>query len=345
MTKSIFDETTLAGMKLKNRLFRSATWVALTEPDGSLIEPLYDIYRELASGGVGTIITELTDVSEYDAAIGTNMRLYSDELIPQYRQLVEIVHAHGVNIIPQLNMNLYVCSKAPHEIVEIDEMTLEDIEDIKRLYVEAAIRADECGFDAVQLHLAYGWLLYRFLHPEANDRNDMYGGSTENRTRIICEIIQEIKKQHPNLPVCAKFSFYTMKGEFAVDECAEICKILYENGLDFIEVLGIHSNLERGSKYESCYRELALAVKKKCDIPIILTGTNTNIDTMERILDEDDIPYFALSRPLIREPGLPNRWMSGDREKAYCICCDGCYRTEGKRCRFAEQERNGQNEN
>ena len=339
MSKILFEETELAGLTLKNRLFRSATWVALSQQDGSLTEELYSIYDELAAGGVGTIITELMDVSEFNAAIGTNMRLYNDKLIPQYQHLVELVHAHGVNIIPQLNMNLYARSKAPHEIVDINDMTMVDLADIRRLYVESAERAMRCGFDAIQLHLAYGWLLYRFLDPGTNHRTDAYGGSTEKRARIVCEIIQGIKERIPDMPVCAKFSFYADGYSYATDECSDICKVLYDHGLDFIEVLGIHSNLERGSKYESCYRELALAVKQKCDIPIVLTGANTNIDTMENILNHDGIPYFALSRPLIREPGLPNRWKEGNREKAHCICCDGCYRTYGKRCRFAEQER------
>jgi 2,4-dienoyl-CoA reductase-like NADH-dependent reductase (Old Yellow Enzyme family) len=339
MSRSIFDETTLAGIHLKNRLFRSATWVALTKPDGTLTDELFEIYRELAAGGVGTIITELTDVSQHDTAIGTNMRLYSDQLIPQYKRLVEIIHRYGANAIPQLNMNRYIRAEEPHEPVEVDDMTLEDIKAIEKLYIEAAERAVLCGFDAVQLHLAYGWLLYRFLDPASNHRTDAYGGSIKGRACIVSEIIKGIKEKHPTLPVCAKFSFYTDGYAYATDECAETCRLLYESGLDFVEVLGIHSNLERGRKYESCYLELARAVKNRCEIPIILTGTNTNIDTMESILNDDNIPYFALSRPLIREPGLPNRWQSGDREKAHCLCCDGCYRTHGKRCRFAVAER------
>ena len=140
------------------------------------------------------------------------------------------------------------------------------------------------------------------------------------------------------MPVGAKFSFYAEGYAYAAQDCANICKVLYENGLDFVEVLGIHSNLERGIKHPFCYRELALAVKEKCDIPIILTGANISLDTMETILNNDGIPYFALSRPLIREPGLPKRGQSGDRSDAHCILCDGCYRTYAKRCRFAQQE-------
>ena len=145
---SIFDETTLAGMKLKNRLFHSATWVALTKPDGTLPQEFYDIYRELAAGGTGTIVTELSDVSERDAAIGTNNRLYSDALVRDYRKLVDIIHSEGANAIPQLNMNRYV--RPDGTVVEVDDLTEEDLFDIRYLYISAAVRFAECGFDAVQ---------------------------------------------------------------------------------------------------------------------------------------------------------------------------------------------------
>lgn len=353
--KTLFDKTTLAGMNLKNRFFRSATWVGLCNPDGTLKSEIIDVYRELAKGGVGVIITELTDVSRYNSAMGDNMRLYSDALIPDYKQLVSMVHEYGAIIIPQLNIDQYACKKEPHQIKDIDQLTLQDIENIKKMFVEGAIRAQKCGFDGIQLHLAYGWLLYRFLNPMCNHRKDNYGGNVENRIRITVEIIKEIKKKLPNMPVCAKFSFYPdyQKMEstqvlfkhakpikekntdiYAMDECAKICSILYAHGLDFIEVLGDHSYLEMGNQHASCYADLAKAVQKMCDIPIVLTGTNLDIDLMEKILNEDNISYFGLSRPLIREPELINRWQAGDRTVAKCMHCDGCYRTKGKRCAF-----------
>lgn len=334
MSRNIFDETSIGNMKIKNRLFRSATWVGLAKQDGSLTKELCEIYRQLALGGVGTIVTELIDVSEFNTAFGNNMRLSSDVNITQYSELTSMVHEYGAKIIPQLNIDQYAKNKFPHDIVDVNEMTKDDIKDVCQLFIEAAIRANKCDFDAIQLHLAYGWLLYRFLDPSYNKREDEYGGNIKNRSRIVCKIIQGIKKELPNIPICAKFSFYADGNTYNLEECSSICKILYESGLDFIEVLGIHSALERGVINPSCYLNLALSVKKKCDIPIVLTGANRNLEVLEKILNNNGIPYFGVSRPFIREPDLPNKWLSGSKKEADCICCDKCYGTPGKRCIF-----------
>ena len=334
--KTIFDSAELAGLRLKNRLFRSATWIALCEPDGTPKEELYEIYRELAAGGVGTIFTELTDVSAWNTAMGDNMRLYSDDLIPAYARLAELIHQYGAVAIPQLNIYQYARSEAPHTIVDVDDLTEADLADIRRLYIEGAVRAAKCGFDGVQLHLAYGWLLYRFLNPARNHRTDAYGGGPEGRCRIVTEIIQGIKRELPGIPICGKISFYADENGYRKEDCAAICRILYENGLDFIEIVGDHSPMEKGNRYESYYADLAEAVRRVCDIPIVLTGGNNSVEGMEQLLNERGIPYFGLSRPLIREPDLPRRWESGDRAKAACVHCDGCYRTPGKRCRFTQ---------
>ncbi len=176
---AIMEPTELAGIPVRNHLVRSATWFGLCPPDGSLTEEICQRYEELARGGVGTIVTELTDVSEWNNAIGNNMRLYSDNLISDYRRLTDLAHSIGAVIMPQLNMNRYARTAAPHMIKSVNAMTADDIRDIRRLFVEAAVRAKKCGFDAVQLHLAYGWLLYRFINPRSNRRKDEYGGGIE----------------------------------------------------------------------------------------------------------------------------------------------------------------------
>jgi len=106
--KNLFDTTHLNHLELKNRLFRSATWDALANPDGTLPETVFDIYRELAQGGVAAIVTGLTDVSPYNWALAGNMRLCSETLIPDYKRLTETVHEYGCKILAQLNMDQYV---------------------------------------------------------------------------------------------------------------------------------------------------------------------------------------------------------------------------------------------
>ena len=334
--EKVTDPAELCGMRLKNHLVRSATWFGLCRPDGTLLPEMYERYETLAAGGVGMIITELTDVSEWNNAIGDNMRLYSDRLIPDYQKLVSIAHRYGAVILPELNMYLYVSSAAPHRVIEVNSLSIDDIADIRRLFVDAAVRSYRCGFDGVQLHLAYGWLLYRFLSPWFNRRRDAYGGSVENRARIVTEIIHGIKERLPGDPVSAKFSFYVNRSltDYDTENCVAICDFLYQNGLDFIEVLGDHSGLEHGNHHPSCYQDLAIAVRQQSDIPLILTGCNSDPGVMNALLNDHGIPFFGISRGLIREPDLPNRWAAGDAAPGHCIHCDGCYQTLAHHCRF-----------
>ncbi len=370
MDLTLFDETELAGLALKNRLFRSATYLGLCKSDGTFGDDLLQLYRELAEGGVAVVITELTDVCGRDNALGDNMRLHDDALIAHYARLVDIVHEQGALVFPQLNMNRYLravdhaqgvgASVSPQgAALDVGDLSVEDIADIVQLFADAAVRAQACGFDGVQLHAAYGWLLNRFLNPAFNHRDDAYGGSVSNRARLVCEIIGAIKEALPGFPVGAKLSFYAQSGEpgaqmefdsalsaddmvnrfYAVEEGAQLCALMRQSGLDFVEVVGDHSPLERGTAYDSCYLALARAVRATTDVPVVLTGSNLSLDTMEEALEDDGIEYFGLSRALIREPDLPNRWLSGDETGARCVHCDRCYKTPMKRCSYVLRAR------
>ena len=332
---NIFEELKLNNMVTKNRLVRSATWESLASPEGFLNDELYDIYEELAKGGVGIIVTGLTDVSPYNWSLEGNMRLCSDVLIGDYEKLTKTVHKHNCRILSEINMDEYVRVKKSIEPISIDNMTADDIKDAINLFVSAAVRAQKANFDGVQLHLAYGWFLNRFINPVHNHRTDSYGGSTENRCRIVKEIIEGIKNHAPTLHISAKFTFFdNIEGEFAIDECINICKNLEAAGLDSIEILGGHSEKEEGTKFEACYLDLGLAVKKEVTMPVILTGNNHDLSNMETLAKSGAIDMIAISRPLIREPNLPLRWMQGDESPAKCISCSMCYKTHGKRCIF-----------
>lgn len=336
--KTLFDKSKIGNLKVKNRLFRSATWEKLASEDGRLNTEIYAIYEELAKGGVGTIVTGLTDVSKNNIALAGNMRLYEDFLIEDYKRLTDIVHRYDCNILTEINMDKYVAENDSEvlQIKDINDLTKRDIENIIDLFAQSSLRAMKAGFDGVQIHLAYGWLLNRFVNPLLNQRKDEYGGSCKNRLRIITEMITAIRSIKKDFHISVKFSFFDNdKGEFAITECVNICKLLSLSKIDSLEILGGHSPKEKGTQYEACYLELALAVKSVIDTPIILTGNNHDIDNMKNLLNNDGIEYFGMSRPLIREPDLPNRWLEGCRKKSICISCNGCYTTYGNRCVFS----------
>ena len=129
----IFEPLEMKNLQLKNRLVRSATWEGIAEDDGSIDAETYEIYGELAKGGVGAIITGFTSVATDDYYFGGMMRLSEDFLIPQYKKLVEIIHAENCPVISQLALGAYY---KDFEEVEINEMTTAEVEEvIQKLWV------------------------------------------------------------------------------------------------------------------------------------------------------------------------------------------------------------------
>ena len=105
--KQVFENVQLGTLTLKNRLVRSATWEGIARPDGSVTEEVYAIYSELVKGGVGAIITGFTSVALHDYYFDGMMRLCDDVLIPQYKRLVDVIHAEHVRVLPRGEWKIY----------------------------------------------------------------------------------------------------------------------------------------------------------------------------------------------------------------------------------------------
>ncbi len=125
----LFEEAALGSLKLKNRMVRSATWEGIAALDGSIADTAYELYKELAEGGVGAIITGFTSVSSTDFYMDDMMRLSRDELIGQYRHLTDLIHAQGIPVITQLALGAYYrpMPDGRYRQTEPDDMTKEEI--------------------------------------------------------------------------------------------------------------------------------------------------------------------------------------------------------------------------
>ncbi len=338
---TLFDSTTLPHMRLKNRLFRSATCEGLANPDGTLPGSLLQLYQKLAEGGVGAIITGACIVTEdsLDDMPGL-MRLHTDSLIPEYARLVDRVKIHNCRLLMQLaifdDMRLDPQSGHYHELT-INELTTEQIQRTVALFAQTAQRAQQAGFDGVQIHAAHGFFLSRFLCPATNHRTDAYGGNTRNRARIILEILNAIRANTKNFHTSIKINFHDfIPNGITPQEATAICKLLELAGIDSIEI-SANGTSRPGIKpgvNEAYFLEFAQILKQHVYTPIILVGGHRSPENMEKILNQDNIPYFSLSRPLIREPNLPLRWMTGNVTPAACISCNSCYKDMGH-CKFA----------
>lgn len=337
--KRLFDKVKAHNFSVKNRLVRSATWEGIAELDGSISEDTYEIYRELAKGGVGAIITCFTSVSTNDFYFGGMMRLSEDRLIGQYARLVEIIHSEDCVAISQLALGAFYRRMTADKFIEVDEneMTADEVQSVIRMFVEAARRAERAGFDGVQIHAAHFFFLSRFISPKVNRRTDSYGGSTEKRIKILLDILRGIKEVAPTLHVTIKInSSDFVYGGLEEDESLTVCKNLVEAGIDSIEVSGNGTSV-RGIKAgvnEGYFAGFATRLAEEVSVPVILVGGLRSREVMERILNQTKIELLSLSRPLVREPDLPKKFLKEVSDASKCVSCNACYSTPAHRCIF-----------
>ncbi|MBR1867076.1 MAG: NADH:flavin oxidoreductase [Clostridia bacterium] len=334
--KTIFEETKLGDLKLKNRLIRSATWEGLADENGHLPEQLYTIYEELARGGVGMIVSGFTSVSDIDRYFGGIARVSNDELIPEHKRLAETVHQYQCPFIAQLALGEYakIENERIFRDIAIDDLTTEDIKDIIVLFTAGAKRAETAGYDGAQIHAAHGFFLSRFISPYYNHRKDDYG---KDKGKIIVDILKSIKDNCPDLHVSMKInSSDFVYGGLDENDSMKICLACAENGIDSIEVSGNGTSVPgiKAGKNEAYFKDFALELARNISVPVILVGGHRSVENIEKVLNEGNVEFISLSRPLVREPDLPKRWASGETSPAKCVSCNMCYRTQGHQCVF-----------
>ena len=247
----VFETSSLAGIRLKNRILRSATYEGMCDTEGHPQPSYYGLYEKLSSGGPGAIITGLVAVNR----TGRNHRsmgiIDDDAYITDFQKLSSAVQANETAIIMQIAHCGGFSAKAvtntepvaPSPFVnnlsgqKARELSLTEIEEIVSDFVKAIIRVRKAGFDGVQLHAAHGYLLCEFLSPHVNRRTDRWGGTTENRCRIITEILERARKEVGDYPILIKISAYDFdKGGMRIDESIKVSRLLEIAGCSAIEV-------------------------------------------------------------------------------------------------------------
>jgi 2,4-dienoyl-CoA reductase-like NADH-dependent reductase (Old Yellow Enzyme family) len=263
--------------------------------------------------------------------------------------MTDAVHAAGGKIVAQLAHSGHFAPKsltgAPPQVVSDVEgltrqpcrvLTTEDIQILITAYARAAYRARTAGFDGIQLHSAHGYLLSQFLSPAYNQRRDDYGGSVENRCRIHVEILKAIRsKVGADFPVLIKInSEDCIENGLTLVDSLEAAGRMVDAGLDGIELSG--GTLTSGKlspsrmginkvEKEAYFKNAAEAFKKTIHVPLILVGGMRSPSVAEQTVSTGTADYISLSRPFIREPGLINRWKSGDTRPAFCTSDNLCF--------------------
>jgi 2,4-dienoyl-CoA reductase-like NADH-dependent reductase (Old Yellow Enzyme family) len=378
----VFEPKEIGGMTIKNRLVRSATYEGMASENGNVTNELVELYKTLAEGGVGLIITGYAFVQPSGKAMPYQTGIDRDDLIPGLRKIAETVHEHGdgCNVAMQVahcGRQSFALEKtiAPSAVFEPlvnimpREMTIEEIEETIEAFGEAARRAKEAGFDAIQIHAAHGYLLSEFLSPYTNRRTDKYGGTTEKRIEIVEDIYSRvIENVGMNFPILIKMNVDDfLEGGINLDESKKIAARFSRIGFAAIETSGgmwevttrneeelgwipamlPESRIDISSKDKEAYNlPCAREIKKVINTPLILVGGIRSLDVIEKILAEGSVDFVSISRPLIRQPNLPNRWLKGiGGLTADCISCNACIGSlmeGGVRC--LQKQRTEQNE-
>ncbi|MDR1379013.1 MAG: NADH:flavin oxidoreductase [Synergistaceae bacterium] len=345
--KSVFDEITLGNIQVQNRLVRSATFESGADAEGRYDQKMFDLYRKLADGGVGLIITGMVGVDANSRIAPSMVKTYNDTFTERLRQLTELVHDHGSRLVIQLAHCGIKVSKTdsgepPLGISSlpgqnIREMSKEDLYRLADSFADAALRCKKAGADGVQMHAAHGYLLSQALSPIFNKRTDDYGGSLEKRAKLLFDVYKSIRDAvGDDYPVWIKInSSDLVDGGLTLDESQAICEQLSKAGMDAIEVSGgIAVSKEslpmkgvRDAQQEGYFYKEAVSIagKVEADTDVISVGGYRTPELLERKLNEGNFKGFSLCRPFIVEPGLANRWRSGQMEKAKCISCNRCF--------------------
>jgi len=348
----LFEEIEINGMKLPNRLVRSATWEGMCLEDGSPTDRLTRCYIDLARGGVGLIITGYAYVSREGRQLTGQMGIDRDEMAPDYQRLIGAVHEAGGVIAMQLvhaggqttaseagTRPLAPSSLVAEQFHEIPvELTLSDISRIVKSFGSAARRARDWGFDGVQLHGAHGYLINQFLSPHTNRRVDRYGGGIQNRARFLFEVFEDVRRSvGPDYPVMIKLTGCdNMERGLGEEDALYVAVELSKMGIDAIEVSSgtiasgdknpAREQIDAPSK-EAYNLPLARNVKEAVGdrVKVMSVGGFRTYEVAEGAVRDGLIDLVALSRPFIWEPGLAARWKNGERNPARCVSCNGCF--------------------
>ena len=357
----LFQPFQLGSITLKNRLVMSPMTMNYAAEDGLATEKLIRHYLERARGGVGLIVVEGTyftpEGKGYLRQLGLCSGSHARELAKLTRAIqhlqndtkvfIQLHHAGGRTSakisgrqpVAPSDVPVYPGAEIPHAL------TVAEIQELIAAHVQAAVRAQEAGFDGVDIHCAHGYLLPAFLSPLSNHRNDEYGGDLGGRTRFLVEIIRAIRNRLGNqFPLTIKISGDEfMEGGLGVAEMIRVAQIASRAGIDAVTVsAGSVGGKKLGSLEQAhqilrtmpmmtataCLVPLAEQFKQKLDIPVITVGRINHPALAEEILADRRADLVAMGRPLLADPELPQKALEG-RAAAIrlCIACnEGCYK-------------------
>jgi 2,4-dienoyl-CoA reductase-like NADH-dependent reductase (Old Yellow Enzyme family)/thioredoxin reductase len=334
---------------LKNRVVMGPMGTNFGTTDGFSTERDKIYYAERARGGAAMIITEAMVVSGQARNHRASLCIFDDRFIPGLADLTKAIHQAGALVCGQLNHRGMLLrrsvlgmepvgpspGKNPATGDEVRALSRHDIAEIQQQFLSSAVRLYRAGYDAVELHAANGYLFQQFFTPRHNHREDEYGGSVENRMRLLMETVAFIRSELPDFPMMVRLSATEyVNGGYSVDDVVALSKALEAAGVVAIDLSGGTNETPELSRYciqppsfpRRFLEPYARPIKAAVSVPVIMAGRMLTPEDAEGVLQAGSADYIALCRALVADPHwCLKAFGEVKRPIRHCISCNVCF--------------------
>lgn len=337
MSALLFEPLSLRGVTARNRIWLAAMCqYSCTEQDGMPTDWHLVNLGQHAIGGFGLVMTEATAVVPEGRISPQDTGIWSDDHIEPWRRIADFVRAQGAlagmqlahagrkgstwsplldgqGTVPPSDGGWQAVGPSAVAFTGYDvprALTTDEVAALPRAFADAAARADRAGFDVVELHGAHGYLLHQFLSPLANQRTDRYGGSFDNRARLVVEVADAVREVWPaDKPLFVRLSATDWAdGGWDVEQTARLAAVLKEHGVDLVDVSSggavQHQQIAVAPGYQVPF---AREVRTVSGLPVAAVGLITEPTQAEQVLADGSADVVMLARAAIREPAWPLR--------------------------------------
>lgn len=354
MTTTISSPLRLpCGAELKNRLAKAAMTEGLGNAGNRATARHQRLYRRWAEGGAGLLLTGNVQVDRRYMERPGNVAIdgpQSNEATAALRAFAQAGSLNGAHLwmqishagrqtSPLVNMNPVGPSDIAVQVSGVKfgqprALTGSEIEDVIKRFAHTARIARDTGFTGVQIHSAHGYLLSEFLSPAVNTRTDEWGGSLENRARLLLGVVHAVRAAvGADFPVAVKLNSADFQnGGFSHEDALTVARWLNEAGIDLLEISGgtyeqplmigagnpepVETRRQSTIVREAYFLDYARDIRAVTKMPLMVTGGFRSVDGMNAALGENALDVIGFARPLCVEPSLPNKLLSGAAKEA-----------------------------
>lgn len=347
----VLESSDIGAAKPVNRIIFPAWQLNYANTDGTVSEKLNGFYTGLAEGGCGTIITGCAVVSPDTVAFDRVMRIDNDRFIPGLKRLfgeierrgsvpaIQLIHYGRQALSAVTGSELLAPSAIPCPVMsqfdpgyKMREMSVEDINRVRDDFVSAAGRAVEAGAKMVEIHAAHGYLLNEFLSPYANRRTDAYGGTVENRARLMLDIIRGVRERlGRSVTISVRVSGNEfVDGGLTPPDYKEIIPLMEKAGMDLLHVsAGVYESMERIvpplTLGDLPHVDIAAELKKYASVPVCAVGSVFTLEAAEAVVASGKADFVAMGRAHMADPAIVRKSAEGrETEIKKCLGCNKC---------------------